>query len=273
MPFLERGQFGCVRQLLPAPGEAGHLAFAHAVLDGSQAGEVLVDDAVQPRSAVVANVHGFWLAAGEPSAALVAASVPELAALVREPTALWATTEAWDAALATVFTGRQLRNEYRFSGGAAPAGPLPADYRLVDLDAAIAARFAGRVDPWVVAAWGGPGAFPDPAFGAAMLDSSGALASFCTTCAIGGPPGHVEAEVEVGTWDGARQRGLATAAGMDFLRQCRERGLHPAWTCAADNEASHRLAVRLGFAFTRQVAGYPIGSRMAVASTGQWGIA
>ncbi|MBI2766009.1 MAG: GNAT family N-acetyltransferase [Chloroflexi bacterium] len=266
MPFLAPGEFERVRPLAPPAHLAGHMAFVHSVLDGEMDGHVLADRRDAPRSAVVCNDSGFWLAIGEADRRLVAANVPELLGRIAEPTVLLATTPAWSAALGAIF-GRAgearperalSRKEFHFRPAAVPAPPpVPSGYRVVAIDAQIAGEFDGRVDPWVVRIWGGPEEFARRCFGTAIM-RDGQVASFCTACAIGGPPGAIEAEIEIGTTEGERQRSLATIAALAFFEQCRARGLTPAWTCAADNVASAKLAARLGFQEFREVAAYSL---------------
>ena len=252
---LAAGEFERVRPLIP--GGIGHVSFSHAVLDGTMPGQVWVDDPIVSRTAIVMSDADFCLAYGEPRAGLVREALPAmLAASAAEKPELWATSDGWADALA--FIGpRRYRNEFHFDGLPATATrrDLPPGYRLAALTAALAASFASAgVDPWVVRIWGGPERFAAEAFGWAVLTDDGRLASFCTTCSIGGG----EAEIEIGTADGHRRRGLAAVAGARFIESCIEGSLRPAWTCASNNAGSNRLAELLGFRFTRKIAGYPL---------------
>jgi len=248
----------CPRALPLIPHGIGHVSFSHAVIEGTMPGQVWADNAAHPATAVVMSDADFCLAFGEPRGDLVRESLPELlAANNSEKPELWATTDGWAAELAMLGPPSH-RNEFHFEGlpGSEASPQLPPGYRLAPLEPALAATFGqAGVDPWVVRIWGGPERFATDAFGWAVLDESGALASFCTTCSIGGG----EAEIEVGTASAHRRKGLATAAGARFIAGCIERGLVPAWTCAAGNAGSNRLAEILGFRFTRTVTGYPLG--------------
>ncbi len=252
---LAPSEFQHVLPLIPLG--IGHVSFSHAVIEGTMAGQVWVDDPENAATAIVMSDADFCLAFGEPRGDLVGESLDELLAANRaEKPELWATTDGWAEALAFLGSAAS-RNEFHFDG--LPDGgarrPLPPGYRLAPLDASLATTFAeAGVDPWVVHIWGGPERFAKEAFGCAVLDDSGALASFCTTCSIGGG----EAEVEIGTADAHRRQGLAAIAGAAFISDCRERGLVPAWTCAAGNAGSNRLAEILGFRFARTIAGYPL---------------
>jgi len=235
---------------------------AHAVIDGRMPGHVLADRAAQPRSAIVLNDGGFHTAFGEPPdeplSALVAWLVTELVS--PEPGLLIDVSGRWAVALRGLLPGAYARDEYHAPTAPPQARPLPAGFRLVPLDADIARRFEGAVDPWVVRIWGGPEAFAQQAFGHAVLGPGGELASFCATLAIGGG----EAEVEIGTADAYKARGLAHAAGCAFMTECYARGLVPAWTTRADNRPSQRLAASLGYVRFRSVECLPLNRRAAL---------
>lgn len=249
------------------------MAFVHSVLDRSMPGRVFVDSALAPGSAVVLNDSGFHFALGDAPGDLPAEALrPVLAAVSGEYGTLWATTPGWEAALAPLLVLRATRNEFHAPKGSLRLAPaLPEGYRLEVIDEAIAAKFGGGTDPWVIRIWGGPERFVEKCFGFAIMDGD-VLASFCTACAIGGPPGAVEAEIEIGTDPRYRQKSLATVVALAFMRECRARGLVPAWTCQSTNEASDRLARRLGFTFFREVTGYAVHRDMRLLD-GRWQMA
>jgi RimJ/RimL family protein N-acetyltransferase len=267
---LSSDAFGRIEPLIPPASEAGHMAFCWSLLNGSMPGEIFVDDPGSPRTALVLNHGGFWHAIGEPRPDLVSAFIPEIIAnhLAPWPAALWSSTDAWANALDPLFAKHDERIEFHFSGESLAPGTPPDGYQLEPLNAGIASRFEGAVDPWVIEIWGGPEAFSRNAFGFALM-SGDSLKSFCTACAIGGPDGAVEAEIEIGTSEDHRQRGLATIVGAAFIAECRRRGLQPAWTCSVTNTPSERLALRLGFRPFRRVRGYPLHEGMRLVD-GRW---
>ena len=132
---------------------------------------------------------------------------------------------------------------------------MPAGYELRPLDAGLLAQFEGKVDPWVIGVWGGPEAMLQKAIGWAAI-RGGEMAAFCTMCAIGGRPGEIEAEIEIGTAAAARRQGLALACGRAFIKDCLSRGLQPAWTSDAANVASIASAAKLGFLQFRTIKGF-----------------
>jgi len=268
MHRLEPAEFMCVAPLVPSHRDAGHMAFVWSVLQGRQPGEVWVDRPERPRSAVVCNFCEFWFVLGEPNAELVAVAVPRV--LERLPgghnTGLWCTDPAWAPVLRPMFTRISRRKEFHFVPEAARVTErvLPDFLRLAPLDAEIVSRFMEpRLDPWVVqVAWRGAEAMAANSFGWAVMHDDWPVA-FCAACAIGGPEGAVEAEIEICTDPAYRRQGLAAAAALAFIASCRERGFIPAWSCAATNEPSVRLARSLGFVEFREITGFELGSGWA----------
>ena len=234
------------------------MAFVHAIIDGRQPGSVFVDDTEAPRSALAFNHSGFAFALGEPRPDLVRRILPDLMAqpwMTAEPTGLWCTAPAWGPALRPFFKASVSRDEFHFEPEERGPQSLPKGYRLQSLDERLAARWGDGLDPWVVRIWGGPARFARDAFGIGVLFGE-TLVAICTVCAVAGHPGEVEAEIEIGTDEVHRQKGLAAAAGVAFFAQCRERGVTPAWTCDSQNLPSQRAAARLGFREFRKVVGY-----------------
>lgn len=263
MELLTPGEYGRARSLVPSQELAGHMAFVHAGLDGSIGGPVFVDRRGEPRTAVVCSESGFWFALGEANGAAVRALLPELLARHLTPdTALWCTTPHWEAALKGYFRAdsQSRRKEFHYRPELALVGgqQLPQELHMQPIDVDAAGRYAPGLDPWVFQVYGGPERFLERSFGWVVMDGERPVAS-CSACAIGGPAGErIEAETEIGTDEAYRRRGLATAAALRFIDECRGRGLTPAWTCAAGNEASARLARSLGFMEFREVLGFAL---------------
>jgi GNAT superfamily N-acetyltransferase len=257
-PLLHR-----ILPLVPSHRIAGHMAFVHAVIDGTHPGTVFVDRARNPGSALVFNHAGFGFALGAPRRDLVAPMLRELLEqpwIAAQPTALWCTAPAWADALRPLFCEERHRDEFHFSWRRAPPPvALPPGCSLLPLDVDLVTRWGEGLDPWVVNVWGGAHEFVLKSFGVGIV-RDGQLVAECSACAIGGPAGAREAEIEIGTTPAHQRNGLATAAAVAFFDQCRERGLVPAWTCDSRNLPSRRAAARLGFRRFRRVVGYRLRS-------------
>lgn len=256
MPLLESHRYPLVRAFMPSAAEAGHLAFAHAVLDGTMPGSVVVDDAVLPTGAIIFNDCDFHVAIGRAPRTDVRRLVNEaVAANTAGRGQIWCSTPEWADALRPHFTSGKWRNEYHPPAALPPERPVPAGYALQPIDARLASRFAeDGVDPWVIEIWGGLDAFLEKTFGFAAVTDGGRLAAFCTFCGIGGG----EAEIEIGTSGDHRQKGLAYVAGRAFMAEAMRRGIVPAWTCATENTPSARLADALGYHYFRKVEGFAV---------------
>lgn len=260
MHLLTPRDYERITPLLARREIESHMALVYAVIEGTLPGKVFVDDPRAPRSLLVANLTGFWFAFGEPTETFFD-FIPELlnVHLNDEPTALFATSRAWETALDRRFAHKFARTGFHFAPqpGAPPpnlAARLPSALRLVPLDPTLAARLgADGMDPWIVRIWGGPAAFGERVFGWAVVDGE-RLLSFCTACGLGGG----EAEIEIGTARTFEGRGLATVVGAAFITEALERGLTPAWTCDTRNIGSLAVARKLGFVASETVAGYAL---------------
>ena len=98
------------------------------------------------------------------------------------------------------------------------------------------------------AIWGSVENFLEHGFGFCMLDESQsdehlAFAASVQTVFVG----DCHAETGVETREGYRRKGLATAVCCAYIDLCLQSGIYPEWGCEANNEASERLAYKLGF--------------------------
>ena len=262
MERLSSAAYSAVRPLVPRAADAGHMAFAHAVLDGAMPGLVLADRTDEPRSAFVCNLAGFWFALGEANEAFTAEALPELlAAASEEETGLWATSREWERILSRHFAVKRWRTEFHFDPATAVQPPaLPPRMRLVPLDIPVLERWGDGIDPWVVETLGGAASFMERSFGFGVVDDE-QLLSFCAGCAFQAD-GEREVEIEIGTSPFVREVGLGAIVARAFIDECANRHLLPAWTCASDNVPSERLAIRSGFRPVRKIAGFPVRAGM-----------
>lgn len=63
-------------------------------------------------------------------------------------------------------------------------------------------------------------------------------------------------EIEIGTQESYRRKGLATVCGARLILECMDRGLYPSWD--AQNKWSVALAEKLGYHFDRAYPAYEI---------------
>jgi RimJ/RimL family protein N-acetyltransferase len=246
------------------------MALVHAVLEGRQRGSVFVDSVAAPATVLVCPVSGFCFLFGEARSGCFERFLPRLLAEHLPDQALvLATSTAWRETLDGLLIRKTARTGFEFHPSAlmplAAEAQVPPGFALEPMDATVMEKWSRGLDPWVIRIWGGPESFAASVFGTSVI-REGRIVSFCTACAIGGG----EAEAEVGTVPELRGRGLATLAARGFIAQCRERGLGPAWNCAAGNAASAALARKLGFVELEELPVYPL-ERSFTLEGGRWG--
>ena len=119
--------------------------------------------------------------------------------------------------------------------------PLPPEYTLLPIDAALCERFSDLAFAYQLL-WGGTQSFLAHGFGYCVL-ADAELASACDTafCAAGWAEMGVETRVPY------RRQGLARQVATAFILESLRRDLEPAWECWWENEPSQKLAERLGF--------------------------
>lgn len=255
--------------LVQASGMRGHLTFAYSVLEGRQPGQVFVDSVINPQTALICNLSGFYFAFGRPEEDMVWPLVADWATqpLSAEQTLLLVPSPDWAALFDRLLPERTARRSfaYRPTPGKPPVNwreRIPAGFRIQPITADLARGIADGtltggygIDPWFIRIAGGPEAYAAEGLGQALVTENGQIASLCGFCALG----NGEVEFEVGTvWD-YRGQGHSVTVCSAFLEQCQERGLEPAYTTAYDNLSSIQVANKLGFEEVEVVQGYPLG--------------
>lgn len=220
----------------------------YAVLEGTQPGQVLVDDVVWPASAVLwgADLFVAGEAGNEAFNAALLDRVANDAVPNRAHVLLYAPRGAWHGALQELLAPLEalhlVRSLFRFDADAYRERsrplrkPLPEGFRLARLDASTAGEAGGMPD-----LWGSVEQFLAHGWGYCVLDGD-EFASSCQTVFVG----DNSAEIGVGTREPYRRRGLARAAAIATLDECLARGFLPEWGCVY-NPASGALGQSLGF--------------------------
>ncbi len=91
--------------------------------------------------------------------------------------------------------------------------------------------------------WGDRATFLKNGLGAIAQDADGEVAAICYSSGVG----DGRAEIDVLTKETYRGKGLGTAVTGKFFELCFERGVKPNWDCFRKNEASVKLAEKMGF--------------------------
>lgn len=262
-----------VYELAPAYyGRARHLfedifeeAAVSAVLEGRRQYDVavLVDNPEDPRTALVAYTENYYLAGQlhEGLQQFILDSPPEARLFMRPAFCYYGVHPAWQSWLLEAAPSRVARASRR-SFRRPPQSPIPPDWReRIPQDVriqALDALLAERIDRELSEQYIGPiwndnpkdhGRFPRPgyarfaqaSFGYALLIEK-QIASTCWGMAVSSQA----ASVEVETAEAYRGRGFGTLAGWAWVEACQARGLYSEWICDVTNEASARMALRLG---------------------------
>lgn len=213
-----------------------------AVIEGTQPGTVWVGD----DAAVVVTRFGFvqWL--GGRDAGLFRRLERALAggdATLPNYLLWYAPPAAWLAWLRERQARERERLRWRFAGQPAAAAPaVPRGWQLRGIDAACIAA-ADVLGIHVERFWPGVDALLAQGLGICLVDDMGRVRA----CAYSACIAHGQAEVDIAVDAEARGRGLGHVVGRAFVEACLHRGILPAWDCFTANEASMRLAARLGF--------------------------
>lgn len=250
--------------------------FARSVIERQVAGRVYVDDLQSPRAAYVAHPYGMSLLFGmTDDDGFNAALQGYLTDAGARRAAEWLQVhpDDWSVRLehwlgerlapeggpvqptGSVLVGRHVRVNFRFDRArfeAVKAGlSLPPDCSLCTDAAWLYDAMQGSVVP--SAFWDSAEAFASGGMASAVLHhgalASTAFASFALGEAL---------ELGIETVGRFRGRGHAVHACAALIERCLQAGLEPVWACRLGNQASYRLALRLGFEHLRSVPYYQL---------------
>jgi RimJ/RimL family protein N-acetyltransferase len=232
------------------------------VLAGIHPGRILVDDASQPRTALVTRDDGWCFLAGDPGndgfnrAVNRAIRDREIVSPKASTLLFTCHPEEWEGKLGDVFAPRQpiaarrrryACGEMRYDG----RSELPAGLTIQPMDESLLKRPDLRVPDEVVQTIRRWRSIADPGiadFGFVAIQETARgtseVASWATIDAV------VEGVGDAGLFTEARhrRRGLATLTAAAALEHGLAHGLSEVnWTCAEDNAGSIRTAEKLGF--------------------------
>lgn len=119
---------------------------------------------------------------------------------------------------------------------------IPDGYQLIPIDAQLFVKYRDTMDKTYENLWNSEHEYLQKAFGF-CVQSKGEFVSVCNTFFIGG--GLIAPDIF--TLENHRGIGLATTVCKSYIRKCIALELTPYWDCDAGNDASNKLAQRLGF--------------------------
>lgn len=238
-----------------------------AMLEGRCPARIFVDHPDHPASTFVWNDVRYKFLAGNAEDHTFIESLAELldqrllpeARQSHDPTLVFfLDSPAWQDRISRIVGGRAgiplVRRRFSLDAARFQAGNwaarIPAGFTVRPLDSETLALSPDLVEMLTIF-WRSPEAFfSSGGFGFCITDSNQVVSS-CLSALIG----VGQAEIDINTHDGYRQRGLATATCAAFIAHCLKNGLAPTWECWLDNTPSLKLAEKLGF---RQPVDHPV---------------
>lgn len=127
----------------------------------------------------------------------------------------------------------------------APTAIVPSGYTVRQLTTADLPQLQQLSDEtsWVAKTWGGLAGLAASGVGWGAFGENGRLLSLANTFFLG----HRYEDVGIATEPEARGLGLGSACAAAVCHAIQQRGRTPSWTTSPDNEASLRVAHKLGF--------------------------
>lgn len=231
------------------------------VAAGNTPGEIWVDDAGAPRSALLwDHGHSLYLLGAAENARFVDAAAPWIAGeLLPQGAArglgifkLYRSDDAWMAHYDRLFPGLALRRIERSlfvlaaDAPLPPAPELPAGLSLRAIDAALLADagLANHADLTgeIASCWPSVERFAAHGFGVCALEGT-TIAGWCTAETVSA----TRCGVGIETVEAYQQRGVGTALAAAWARHCQARGLTAWWDSWRANTPSVRVAEKTGF--------------------------
>jgi RimJ/RimL family protein N-acetyltransferase len=233
------GLFDCTKPTMPR---------AFNVLEGTVRGQILVDHITQPTWALVRNpIYGTLYLGGQYTPSLITSFVEHFRKQGDVGIGSWR-----DDSLNTMvppnpdYDGTTIYFTNRSGFVASSFVPkLPSQYTLVTRDAE---WFAQSFDyESTLASLGTVEEVLRLTLGVVLLYNNTVVCEAATGVAT-----HGKIEVGVTTAEAHRQRGLATIACAKLIELCETKGYATWWDCAKQNNASTRLARKLGYQNERE---------------------
>jgi hypothetical protein len=246
--------------LRPLIVDMKHHLSVHALVEGTMPGWAYVDDPQNPRSAFAYNNEGWYLignAQNQPFNSwlrtfLCDQILPDVR-LRGEDIPLHFHPGDWQQAAAEILPGLVYKVDYqqyfRFTGPLFVASDdLPAGCTLRPVDAALLAKqeqspISRRLIAWAEGGFGSVEAFLEVGIGM-CLERDEQIVCWCMPdCAAGD-----WCEIGIHTLESERRKGFAARTVAATVEGCIARGYrHIGWHCWSGNEASARLAQKVGF--------------------------
>ena len=235
-----------------------HNVFVHSVIEQKQQGKIFVNNRTNPTSGLIVNQGGCYYVFGEVSDGSFNQLLVDY---LRDPTNhanfydLYLSSLDWLDMLKDSLEGNVVqlkRTHYVLEDMDKELREVtsPEGFELKEIDNFLFEKYKREIDDSYAYLWESPNSYLQHAFGFCLLEND-EFASICNTF-------YVDSKFiapDIITLNNFRKLGLATLVCSQFIKKSQELGLKPYWDCDAGNEASNKLAQKLGF---KKVGDVPI---------------
>jgi len=223
-------------------------AVVFSVLEGKSPGEIFVDNVASPKAALLYVKDAFFYIVGDENIEEFCREIPDILfeelipKLDEKEMILFTSSDAWQKKLMDILGKFEIiiiqRLFFQFDADSFSTQDewekeIPDGFRIRPIDNDVINNEPSLERVLEV----GSGRF-----GVCMMHGE-KIACHCSSVFVG----HGEAEVDIFTNDEYRGKGLARLTACAFIDECLRRGLIPSWACWPEREASHALALKLGF--------------------------
>ena len=227
-------------------------AFIQAVFEGRQPGRIFVDDQERPTAALMTHTFEYYVAGNAESAAMrqFIRDAPTEVGVFEAMYGYCPLNAGWSKALLEIYVGSLDvigRRGFKWFEAVNDVVAnwrtlLPPGATMYTLNGRLATRVDRELNEHIGLMWGGYDKFEADGFGFCTMFGDN-LASVCYTETVSAS----QANIGVVTSPPYRQRGLASATCAAFVEYCQQHALMPTWDCDTENQASAKLALKLGF--------------------------
>ncbi len=249
---LDREQFSIVLPLLkPIHNKA---VYALSVMDHIQRGRIYVNNIAEPTAAFITSSGGFYCLTGTVQDRKFNDCIIDY---MNKPSnhnhfyALGIFSDEWEKEIDNrpIKNAKKiLRSYFRFnqdrflSEHSHTSIGLDPHFKQQSLNLTLSKLYREGFYPYYQMVWDSDAHFCTHGIGHFITSEEGIL-SVCTSPYIS----KKFAEIDIITVENYKRMGLATAAGVGFIRECLSKQLTPNWCCHSDNRESNQLASKLGF--------------------------
>lgn len=242
-------EYNKVMKLLDNKETVSYPTFAYSIVNQYIPGQIHMDE--WQKSALIGTNSGVFVVAGDEKNTdfhQILLDVYESRKLENKRFTLFSPSIEWDNKINMLFgTGlRQMqRYSYQFNQQTytkAKKSKVPPEFKVKRIDAEIISKSLEFNESYIKDCWGSVSNFLENGFGYCLLHE-GNIVSECIS--IFNSVQYVE--VDITTHNDYRGLGLARNVAELFIDHCTENNRIPIWDCDVDNEASKKMAGKLGY--------------------------